>query len=219
MFGDHGPLDALLLEALDHEARRKFKKLPTIKPEREAKIKESFKALYLTPENWLPRKVIAVIHRDLSGNHQLLGAFQRMIHVTHRTLPSGKTIPRPTGASKLVRCESPCSVEDEMIVTGDYWLHGIPQPLPPDFGDNPEGIADHQLAFDVVLADLGVEARQARLEVRTERGWTRRAVLRDTTQFFCPTNKVVIWLPKGLDILEAMSFECKKALKDRLSRG
>lgn len=218
LFGNHGPLDALLLEALDQEARRKFKKIPTLKPEREAQIKETFKNLYLSPDNWLPRKIVAVVHRSDSGEYTLLGAFQKMIHVTNRHLPNGKTISRPTGASKLVRCEGPVSVEEEMIVNGDYWLHGI-QPLSiPDFGDNPEGIADHQLAFDLHLGDLGVEASKVQIEVRTERGWIRRVVLRDTTQFFCPTNKIVIFLPKGTEILEAMSFECKKKLKEKVSK-
>jgi hypothetical protein len=217
MFGDRDPLDALLLEAMDQAARRKVKKLPTIQPLREEKIRESFKALYATPENWLPTRCLAVIHRSERGEHTLLGAFQELKHVRHRHLFSGKTVQIATGAMKLERCLIPSEVEDQMFVTGDHWLHGAPPP--PNFPDNPEGIVDRQLLFDLVLHDLQVEAIQAKITVRTEHGWTRRVVLSDTTQFHCPTNRQTIFLPKGLDILDGMSFDCKKALKEYLARG
>lgn len=215
MFGDPSPLDALLLEALDHEARRRIKKQPTLIIQREEKIKESFRALYNNPDNWLAGPVIAVIHRAEKGENTLLGAFQKFSHVRRRTLFSGKVINTPTGAIKYERIEGPALPEDQMFVTGEQWLHDI-RPKLPEFPENPEGIVDHQLGFDLSLGDLQVEAKQAQVEVRTERGWIRRVSLRDTTQFFCPTNRVVIFLPKGLDVLDAMSFECKKALKDRL---
>ncbi len=219
MFGQRDPLDLLLLSAMASAQNRqaKLKKQPTLVLAREAVIHETLKERYLNPANWRPGKILAVIHRAEDGATTLLGAFQHQTHVRHRETLKG-TQHIPTGATKLVRLEGPHPVEDQMIVTGEHWLHDI-QMKPAEFPENPEGLADHELTLDIHLSDLQVEAKGVKVQVRTERGWTRRVTLRDTTQFHCPTNRLAIFLPKGIDVLDGMSFENKKALKERLSRA
>lgn len=219
MFGARDPLEALLDDAIDQDRRRKIKPLPTlrVKP-REEQIKESFKQLYLNPDNWSPGKVLALVHRNEKGETTLLGAFQQLNHVRHCKGLHGTMTIKPTGLGmKLVRCEGPALTVETLFVTGDQWLHGPPemQHIP----DNPEQIADHDLSFDLLLGEMQVAAKSARIRVRTERGWTRRVCLIDTTQFFCPTGKTAIFLPKGTDVLEGMSFENKVSLKERLQRN
>lgn len=212
MFGQKDFLDSLLDSAMDQEARRKFKKMPTIglKP-REEQVKEAFKSVY-APENWEQGKVFAIIHRSPTGEFTLLGAYQEFVHMRRRKLFSAKVLSAPSGATKYIRCEGVVEVQDQLFVTGDHWLNP-PRPLEPPHEEDSGQIRDVELSFDLFLGDLQVVARNVKIVVRLERNWIRRVTLRDTTQFVCPTNKSVFFFPKELDVLDAMSFENKVALK------
>lgn len=207
-------LDGLLRSAMANQAltQTKVKRMPDSKGlSREALVRESFKATYANPDNWAAGSHIAVIHRDDKGNHQLLGAFQEFFHV-RKSAHLNRAI--RTGARKLVRAEGPVLIAHEEIVTGDQWLHG---PAPEQhIPDNPEEIFDHQLTFNLSLADLQADAPEAKIEVRTERGWIRWVKLVNTTQFLCPTSRVAFFLPKNIDVLEAMSHENKIVLKNKI---
>lgn len=191
-------LDVLLDEALSQSKARRTAALKA-SPAVRGPAPPTFHETFANPANWRDGKVIAVIHRAPDSTLTLIGAFREYLH-------------KSTEARKLVRIEGPMTVTSEEYVTGAHWL-GVVLPEGPARLEDPEVIQDRELLFDLMLDSIKVTSRDTLIRVRLERGWIRSVTLVYSTQFACPTNKVFIHLPKRLDVLEAMSFENKVALK------
>lgn len=191
------PLDALLESALAQASLRKVKALPS---KARGEPKEPFNTTYTNPENWLPGKAIALIHKAADGHLTLLGAFQEFNH-------------KRTTARKLCRVTEAMMIDSEEIVMGDWWVkprEGI------KWDENSEHLSTREFAFDLELGELQLFAKAATILVHLKETWIAKVELKEQTQFTCPTNKIFIFFPAGLDILDGMSFENKLALRERL---
>ncbi len=195
------PLQALLDEAVAIQSRKRVIKQPT-KPDRLEKLKEAFHSTFTNPENWLPGKAIAVIHRAKDGHQTLLGAFREFTHKHNK-------------ARKLCRSPEPMAIDCEEIVTGDWWVRREQ----PHFDDHAPHLELREFAFDIELGELQVFAKTALIRVHLRNTWIAKVELIEQTQFVCPTNKMFIYFPAGLDILEGMSFDNKLALRLQLEGG
>lgn len=193
-------LEGLLADAMQQARRRKVTNKAIAKP---VPPKEPFRSTFQNPENWRPGKVLAVIHRSAEGKLTLLGAFREYVHM------------KVEGSRKLCRISEPVPIEGEHFVTGDNWLSPHAAILPPS-EDNPEGIEDRELQFDLEIPCLQIIAKQAKIRVRLEKGWIRSVKLARQTQFVCLASKIFIFFPPNLDVLEEMGFDNKVALKKRL---
>lgn len=189
------PLQALLDEAVAVQSRKKVLKQPT-KPDRLDKIKEAFNSTFTNPENWKPGKAVALIHQAKDGHKTLLGAFREFIH------KSGKT-------RKLCRSPEPMPIDCEEVVTGDWWVRREQ----PHFDDHAPHLELRELILDLELGELQVFAKTVAVKVHLRAGWIAKVVLAEQTCFVCPTNRMFIYFPADLDILDGMSFDNKKALR------
>ena len=193
-------LDDLLASA-KREAHERGKKPPRASTPRPPSEAETLRSRFENPENWLAKRTLAVVHRAPEGTLTLLGAFKEHVF---RSDPHTR---------KLIRIEEPSAVEGQEFVTGDYWLK--PR-FSAEFPEWQDGIEDREIFFDLELDSIQAHAHGVPLTVRLENGWIRSAKLRFNTQLVCPTNRVFFFLPRGLDVLEAMSFANKVAMKKEL---
>lgn len=193
------PLEALLQSALNEAGKRKIKPLPG-KDFRLSTIKESFKSTYEKPENWERTRGIALMHRSHEGVTTLLGNFSEFVHRKNKQ------------ARKLVREAAPLAVTDQEFVSGDWWLRT----------DTLARIQDrnnHEVKYttmDILLDELQVFAHKVSVRIHLHDGWIARVELADQTQFICPVNSQFLFLPKGLDVLEGMSYDSKVVLKNQM---
>jgi hypothetical protein len=190
------PLDALLDSAMAQASNRKAKALPDKKTRLEI-LKESFNTTYTNPDNWTQSKSVALIHKASNGHLTLLGAFKEFLH-------------KRTSARKLCRCTEPLAIDCEEIVTGDWWLRNREEI---HWAENPEHLTTREFAFDLELGELQVFAKTVQIRVYLKENWISKVELIEQTQFACPTNKIFLYFPAGLDILEGMSFENKMSLR------
>jgi len=193
------PLDALLDSAMAQASNRRVKALPGKKTRLE-QLKESFNTTYTNPENWTQSKSVALIHKSSNGHLTLLGAFKEFHH-------------KRTAARKLCRCSEPLAIDCEEIVTGDWWLRNREEIHWPE---NVEHYSTREFNFDLELGELQMFAKDARIRVQLKADWIAKVELVEQIQFVCPTNKIFIYFPQGIDVLEGMSFENKLALRERL---
>ena len=192
-------LDALMDSALAQASRRKVKTLPDKKTRLEI-LKESFHSTYTNPDNWHASKAVALIHRASDGHLTLLGAFREFTH-------------KRTTARKLCRCAEPMAIDSEEIVTGDWWVHSREEI---HWAENPDRLSHRKFLFDLELGELQVFAKSTLIRVHLKDDWVAKVELVEQTQFTCPTNKIFIYFPAGLDVLEGMSFSNKIQLRQRL---
>lgn len=199
MLGSKDSLDSLLKSAMAQQKNRKVKPLPE-KTERVQQIRESFRAIYANPENWERKRGVALIHCSNEGAKTLLGNFSEFLHKKYKLV------------RKLVREPVPMLVEGEEFVTGKWWLKK----------DTLQRIEDHnyfeirQTALDVDLEELQVFGKSVMLKVRLRDNWLARVELAEQTCFVCPLNSQFIWLPVGVDILDGMSLDTKKRLRQQM---
>lgn len=192
-------LDVLLTQAKAEASRRRVRALPS-KDRRLDAIKEAFNTTYTNPENWQRTRGIALIHRSACGTLTLLGNFSELMHK------------RNTKVRKLVRENEPIAISAEEIVTGDWWIRK----------ETAEAIAsrDHfetrQITFDLELDELQVYAKDAAIRIHLKNNHIARVELTEQTKFICPTNRIFVYFPADLDVLEGMSFTNKIALRQRL---
>ena len=192
-------LDALMDSAMAQASRRKVKTLPDKKTRLEI-LKESFHSTYTNPDNWQMSKAVALIHKTADGHLTLLGAFREFTH-------------KRTTARKLCRCAEPLAIDSEEIVTGDWWLRSREEI---HWAENPDHLSLREFNFNLELGELQVFAENAPVRVHLKAGCICRVHLAAQTQFVCPTNKIFIYFPAELDVLEGMSFSNKIQLRQRL---
>lgn len=191
------PLDALLEEAVAIQANRRVKAMPS----GEKAIKHHHESFF-KPENWQRTRGVAIIHRASDDKLTLLGNFTEY---RHKLLPS---------ARKLIREAAPIPIDGEEYVMGSIWTARAKDILfPARLGDE----EDVELTLDLTFTELGVFASKVKVCVRTLHNAIYRVELIEQTQFISPTNQMFIYFPAGLDILGAMSFDCKMELRRALN--
>jgi len=170
----------------------------------EAKLKEPPKqrteVLFLDPENWERKRGIALIHRDTDT---LLGNFSEYVH---------KSV---AACRKLVREETPISVEATEYVEGMWWLGEDRRPEPKQVWH------EQRTAFlHVYLDKLRVHSPACEVVARLSYGSLARVELAIDTQFaqVDGTSEQLLFLPQGTNVIEVMSRDCKVALMQELGR-
>lgn len=194
------PLEALLQEALSQSAKRKVKGLPE-KPDRLDRIRESFKSVYATPENWNRTCGVALIHRSDDGQKTLLGNFTEFVHKKNRA------------ARKLVREAQPLAIGKEEFVTGEWWLRAETLARIKDSNHHEVRTAAIER---LELSDLQVYAEHVLVRVHLHQSWIARVELAEQTQFVSPLNDQILYLPIEVDILDSMTIEAKMKLREEL---
>lgn len=182
-----------LLEEAKLEASRKT--VRNAKPADPAKIKIA--KTFANPENWEHTRTVALIHTDSST---LLGNFHEFIH---------KLCP---DARKLVRVTEPCATDGTEWVNGDWYLTREEEA----HQDQTQWIRTEEVIAGVTLAEMGLHCPEAVVLVRIEFGGIARVELADVTRFTCPARNTFMMLPKGIDVLPAMSMDSKIALRSEL---
>lgn len=186
------------LDSLWAESRRALREAEERKPKLAPTPKASVRETYTLPENWLPGRILALIHEE---SHSLIGNYQEFSHRTEK------------GARKLVRLEGPAVPTGTEIVRG--WEH---------LGAETKGHlieaqvweVEREVVIDLPLALLGVHASGVPLKVCLRFGAIVRAELKDHTTFSSLDGQMVITLPRGTNVLEVLSLEGKLALREEL---
>ena len=192
------PLDALLASAKQQAYNTKVK--PHGEDKRKAVIKEAFSTLYTNPDNWNHTRNIALIHEAPNGVLTLLGCFHELTHKKVR------------GVRELKRATEPMAIDAEEIVTGTWWLS--PETLQRIKAGKEEERID--LQADLQVDDLEVYALKVPIRVYLHNGVMLRIELGEKTQFVCPTNKRLVFLPAGLDVMEGLSRNTKIQIRGAL---
>jgi hypothetical protein len=189
------PLDALLNSALAEQYQRKrtVKASPSEKPKRPI-LPRSFDL----PENWHETRTVALIHQP---SNTLLGSFREFLYDR-----------AGIHARKLVRVDAPTGVDGSEYVTGDWWLTADAERR----ADPARWVETRELVLGIILAECGLSAPDALVRVRLEFGGIARVELTQETRFVCAARDTFLILPAGLDLLQAMSFDSKLALKAEL---
>lgn len=200
-------LDELFAVARRQAARNdaEEKRLAKAKPKRLADKTDKEDApvtpqvLFLDPQNWERTRGIALIHAD---TETLLGNFSEYLH---RSVPNCR---------KLVREDSPIAVTATERVSGGWWLgqhRTFEKPKPWHF-TRPAIIHLH-------LSELRVHSPAAEVTVFLSYGSITRVELAADT-LFAPEGEggeYLLTLPKGTNILEVMSRDCKISLREQVA--
>lgn len=153
-------------------------------------------ALYTNPENWTRVGGVALIHKETQS---LLGNFSEYRHksVSH--------------AKKLVREETPISVQRTETVAGSWWL-----------GEDRQVVAHstwHETRKAMVklhLLELGLFTPLAEVAVQLSHRGIARVELLEATLFADPLGKELMTLPAGLNVLPVMSLDSKLDLRKEI---
>lgn len=193
------PLDQLLEQATREQSRRTVRATPS------REDKPLIPKAHLTPgfysvENWEKTRTISLIHQP---TNTLLGNFNEF-----HLLANSKT-------RKLLRVEEPTATDGTEFVTGDWWLQIEAQ----RHAEQKSWIESRSCIIGITLAECGLHCDAAEVIVRLEHGWIARVELAHETRFTCASRNSFLILHAGLDVLEAMSFDCKIALKSELHIG
>jgi len=188
------PLESLLNEALAEGSRKRVLASPN-KPERAEKRLRADKR-FANPDRWKPTKVVALMHLE---SMILLGNFQEFMHDS-------------LAARKLCRLEGPAVCDELEWVKGDQWL----TPKQDERLVAERWSESREVVCGITLATVGLHCPAASVCVRLEFGGMACVVLLDATRFTCPSRNTFMLLPKGLDVIEAMSFDSKLALRSEL---
>lgn len=188
------PLDDLLTDALiqQNNSHRTKRALAT-KHDWDANYRASFK----DPANWLLASQVELIH--VEGNvHTLIGLYDELLH---KTVPKCRRLVASSKRNEAL----PFSMEH---VQGDLWLPS--QALLIRRQPTERTV---EVIWNLEL-DLG-QALKAELVICRASlvgGGLQRLCLMQETLFEGNTPRTVLQLPAGLDVLEALSLECKKAI-------
>jgi len=148
--------------------------------------------LFLDPKNWTLTRTVALLHKE---TQTVLGTFSELVHNTVE------------GARRLVRVDSPSSVEGTEEVSGDWWLGKHREIASPQSWHSTQTVV-----MDLRLAKLGVYTMLCELDVRLTQGAIARVELAAPTQFV-GADEELLWLPAGTNILEVMDQDTKIALR------
>jgi hypothetical protein len=182
------PLDLLLAEAL-----REGKRLKNATP---AKAIPKLNSGMNDPENWTHTRTVSLIHCSPSGQ-TLLGNFRELVYVHLK------------GTRKLVRIEGPAETDGMEFVEGDWWLGVEAQ----RFADVQQWTETREAICGITLTECGLHSPDAAVHVRLEFNGIARVELARETRFTSLARDTFLILPRGCDILCAMSFDSKLALR------
>lgn len=191
------PLEQLLCEALIAQTPKVTRRTAEQKLSR-GDFKAAEKALhelFADPLNWNRIGGVALIHQDTDT---LLGNFSEYKH-------------NSTSAKKFVRETQLLAVQRTEYVSGPWWIEQISKKADPA-----RWIETRDAVVDVVLPSLSLAAFTVPLTVRLEFGGIARAELKEATRFVSANADIVLWIPGGINVLEAMSDDCKICLKSEL---
>lgn len=195
------PLDALLETAVREQSRKSTRVLAT--PSKDDKplvpVNKLTGGFYL-PVNWKLTRTISLIHQP---SNTLLGNFNEFTYI-----PNPKT-------RKLTRVEAPVATDGTEFVTGEWWLQMEAQ----HHAEQKSWIESRSTIIGISLHECGLHCDAAEVIVRLEHGYIARVELSHDTRFTCAARNSFLILHAGLDVLEAMSFDCKIALKSELHIG
>lgn len=192
------PLDALLADAQREAARRKV----TVKPAPSEKPKHpALERGFDKPENWKHTRTVALIHQP---SQTLLGNFHEYLYDL-----------RGVQARKLVRVTEPCATEGAEMVSGEWWLNAEAE----RHTEPKRWIETRDAVIGVTLAECGLHAPDVAVRVRIEFGGIARVELAQDTRFFCVQRDTFLIVAGGVDVLQAMSFDSKIALRADLRLG
>lgn len=190
------------LEQLFEEAQR------AAKPSRTARVKDPAKPnalpsstqsvhlLFTLPENWLRVGGVALVHKETQS---LLGNFSEYRHVSVHH------------ATKLVREETPISVQRTETVSGSWWLGADRLVVPHSVWHE-----TRRALVKLFLPDLGVFTPLAEVAVQISHGGIARVELIEETLFSDSDGKQLLTLPAGLNILPVLGLECRINLKSEV---
>lgn len=150
--------------------------------------------------NWTRTKGVCLVHQE---TYSLLGNFSEYRHTRYRD------------ARKLIRELDPIQIDGIEYVSGPQWV-----PTERVEAELQRSITSTPAILDITLHELGL--RSPAVEVRVEILYgnaIQRVELSERTEFHSLDLMRTVWLPKGLDILNGMSFESKLMLHDELELG
>lgn len=188
------PLDALWADAM--AAERRFPQQGRV---RNATLKQitPTRELWTLPENWLEGRGIALIHEE---SHTLIGNFREYLH---------KRVPH---TRKLVRQDTPISIQATEHVSGPSWLH-IAKDIPPPFVSTEV----RECLMDLTLEHLGIFAEAVELRVYFSYGGIARVELAVHTTFHSPDSRTILTLSAGTNVYLTMGLEAKIQLRKELA--
>lgn len=184
------PLDALLNEALAEAGKRRVKNAEP------AKAIPRLNVGMDNPDNWTRTRTISLIHKGLQGQ-TLLGNFHELVYAYLK------------GTRKLQRVEGPTETDGMEFVEGDWWLTGKMQ----QFAEPQTWIETREAECGITLVECGLHSPDARVRVRLEFNGIARVELARETRFTSLARDTFLILPQGCDVLCAMSFDSKLALR------
>ncbi len=192
------PLEDLFTEAQFAAANGKRAKKP-LDPAKQNHLNVAAKSLhdlFANPENWTRTRGLALVHKE---SDTLLGNFSEYLHNTVK------------GARKLVREESPLSVSGTEYVEGSWWL-GRDRVVKPR-----EEWREKRRAFvKVHLPSLGLFAPLVEIEAHIAFGGIHRVELVEETQFATEDGRALVTIPKGINVLEELSWDAKVSVKKEI---
>lgn len=190
------PLDALLADAQREAARRRVKPAPSEKPKHPI-----LPSGFSDPTNWKRTRTVALIHQP---SQTLLGNFHEFLYDQ-----------RGVHARKLVRVNEPTDTDGMELVSGDWWLNAEAE----RHADPQRWIETRDVTIGMTLAECGLHAPAVAVHVRLEFGGIARVELAEDTRFFCVKRDTFLIVAAGVDVLQAMSFDSKLALRAELRLG
>lgn len=188
------PLEDLLIEALAHATPPKHRRVrnAALDPKETSRLGHHSE-VFSNPENWTRTRGVALIHRE---TNTLLGNFSEYVHSRDRS------------ARKLVRETEPLAIEGSEWVSGPLWLE-----WPADIPSPERQVSIVECLVDLYLPELGVRSLAVGVDVTLSYGGIAHVTLRDATYFVSDDRRSAFRLPKGLDVLEGLSLDCKLALR------
>lgn len=195
----HISLDDLFLDAELAQAKRnpKHGKIadPSMRNALDAAAKK-MKELYSLPENWEPKRGIALIDK---GTQTLVGNFREYVHRTVK------------GTRKLVRKHQPIHIDATEVVDG-Y--------LGEAFESRHRGISwerEVDVKIDIWMDELMLGAPQVDLKIKLRLGALVRIELAADTQFANASGSTILQLPSGTNVQEQLSHDTKTHIRRQVS--
>jgi hypothetical protein len=204
---DFTDLDALLTKAMARQTPKKERRRPEaqLTVEELAEAERKVLARWRSPENWERTRNVVLIHVSDDGEQEtLLGNFVEYKHKLSVGI-----------CRRLVRDLTPAAVGEIEHVKGNNWL-GQRMDLEELRKDKLAERAEEtrEAIVDLHLPELDhVFSPAVMVVVQLLWGGINRVELFEETRFFSKDHKVQLILPEGLDVLEAMSLDCKLELR------
>lgn len=190
------PLEDLYTDAiLAQQTKRKRVADPSLR-EALASTAKKMKDLFNLPENWERTRGLAIIDKDTKT---LIGNFSEY---RHRTV---------AGCRKLLREHSPIAISGTEEVSG--WLG---ESLALRKGEWGMWHDRREVELDLMFPELMVGHPQIRLSVAIYLNGISRADLLSETQFAAASGNIVITLPAGTNVYEAMGTDGRLKLRKLL---